>query len=57
MHKAHYPKGNVQRLYIKRKEGGRGFISIEEGAVDAVACFTTMSRIVKKGSSPQHGDH
>ena len=24
MHKAHYPKGNVQRLYIKRKEGGRG---------------------------------
>ena len=29
MHKAHHPKDSVHRLYISRKEGGRGLISIE----------------------------
>ena len=29
MHKAHHPKDSVHRLYISRKEGGRGPISIE----------------------------
>ena len=29
-HGATHPKSNVQRLYIKRKVGGRGLISIEE---------------------------
>ena len=30
MHKAHHPKDDVHRLYIKSKKGGRGLISIEE---------------------------
>ena len=30
MHKALHPKSNVDRLYISRKEGGRGLISIED---------------------------
>ena len=34
MHKALHPRDNVDRLYISRKEGGRGLASIE-GSVDA----------------------
>ena len=34
MHKAHHPKDDIQRLYIKRKEG---LISIEEFVEDAIA--------------------
>ena len=30
MHKALYPKSNVDRLYISRNEGGRGLISVED---------------------------
>ena len=37
LRKAHHPKDDVQRLYIKRKEGGRGLISIEECVEDATA--------------------
>ena len=29
MHSAMHPKSDVDRLYIKRKDGGRGLISIE----------------------------
>ena len=30
MHKALYPKDDVDRLYVPRKEGGRGLASIED---------------------------
>ena len=30
MHSAMHPKSDVDRLYIKRKDGGRGLISIEQ---------------------------
>ena len=30
MYGALHPKSNVERLYIPRKEGGRGLISIED---------------------------
>ena len=33
MHKALHPRDDVDRLYVSRKEGGRGLISIE-GSVD-----------------------
>jgi hypothetical protein len=29
MYKIHHPKTNIGRLYIKRSEGGRGFLEIE----------------------------
>ena len=35
MHKALHPKDDVYRLYVSRKEGGRGLASIE-GTVDAL---------------------
>ena len=34
MHKALHPRDDVDRLYIPRKEGGRGLASIED-SVDA----------------------
>ena len=34
MHKALHPRNDVDRLYISRKEGGRGLTSIED-SVDA----------------------
>ena len=34
MHKALHPRDDVHRLYVSRKEGGRGLASIED-SVDA----------------------
>ena len=34
MHKALHPRDDVDRLYVTRKEGGRGLVSIED-SVDA----------------------
>ena len=34
MHKALHPRDDVERLYVPRKEGGRGLTSIED-SVDA----------------------
>ena len=34
MHKASHPRDDVDRLYVSRKEGGRGLVSIED-SVDA----------------------
>ena len=30
---AHHPKANVDRLYMKRSKGGRGFISVEDSVL------------------------
>ena len=37
MDKAHHPKIDIHRFYIKIKEGGRGLISIKECVEDATA--------------------
>ena len=29
MHKVHHPKADIDRLYVKRKEGVRGLVQIE----------------------------
>ena len=34
MHKALHPRDDVDRLYVSKKEGGRGHVSIEDN-VDA----------------------
>ena len=36
MHKAFHPKDDVDRLYVGRKDAGRGLISIEECAENSV---------------------
>ena len=35
MHKALHPRDDVDRLYVSRREGGRGFASIED-SIDAL---------------------
>ena len=35
----HYSKSDVDRLYIPRKEGGRGLISIEDCVELAIRCL------------------
>ena len=35
MHKALHPRDDVERLYVSRKEGGRGLASIENSVDDA----------------------
>ena len=37
MHKLHHPKDDVHRLYIKRKEGGRGLSNTDECVEDTIA--------------------
>ena len=29
MYKMHHPKADIERLYVKRKQGGRGLVQIE----------------------------
>ena len=29
MYKVHHPKADIDRLYVKRKEGGRGLLQVE----------------------------
>ena len=36
MHRALHPKSNVDRIYLSRKEGGRGLISIEDTTRTAI---------------------
>ena len=37
MHKLHHTKDDVHRLYIKRKEGGRGLSNTDECVEDTIA--------------------
>ena len=36
MHNAHHPKSNVERIYIPRKEGGRGLLNVEDTVNTAI---------------------
>jgi hypothetical protein len=29
MYKMHHPKADIDRLYVKRKEGGRGLVQVQ----------------------------
>ena len=29
VYKVHHPKADIDRLYVKRKEGGRGLVQVE----------------------------
>ena len=36
MHKALHPRDDVDRLYVSRKEGGRGLASIEDSVDESI---------------------
>ena len=47
LHRAHHPQGDVDRLYVSRKKGGRGLMSIEEVVKreeNALSTFVDSSR-------------
>ena len=48
MHKALHPKSNVDRLYISRKESGRGLISIEDTTRTAILGLQKYSQESEK---------
>ena len=48
MHKALHPRDNIQSLYVSRKEGGRGFASIED-SIDATIQLEDDIKRTKKG--------
>ena len=49
MHKALHPRDDVDRLYVSRKEGGRGLASIED-TVD-----TSIQRLEHYMEKPERG--
>ena len=42
VHRAHHPQGDVDRLYVSRKQGGRGLQSIEEVVIREQNAMTTF---------------
>jgi hypothetical protein len=48
MYKMHHPKADIDRLYVKRKEVGRGLVQIEAGYKAEI--INVVSQIIKKPS-------
>ena len=44
MHKALHPRDDVDRLYVSRKEGGRGLTSIEDSVDASIQRFEDYTR-------------
>ena len=56
MHKALHPRDDVNRLYVSRKEGGRGLASIED-SVDASVQRLEDYREKHEGGQKQYWQH
>ena len=59
MHKALHPKSNVERLYLPRKEGGRGLISIEDATRTAILGLQkyiqeSEEKLISAARKPEH---
>ena len=54
MYKTHQPKADIDRLYVKRKEGGRGLVQIEAAykaeIINIAQYKLTLTQIIKKTS-------
>jgi hypothetical protein len=50
MYKMHHPKGDIDRLYVKRKEGGKGLVQVE------VAYKTEIINIAEYLNTKYKGD-
>ena len=47
----HHPKADTVRLYVKRKEGGRGVVQIEEAyKAEIIILQNILTQIIKKTS-------
>jgi len=54
LYKTHQPKADIDRLYVKRKEGGRGLVQIEAAykaeIINIAQYKLTLTQIIKKTS-------
>ena len=48
MYKMHHPKADIDRLYVKRKEGGRGLVQVEAAYKAEIILQNTLTQITKK---------
>jgi len=46
VYKMHHPKADIDRLYVKRKEGGRGLVQIEAAYKAEIILQNTLTRII-----------
>ena len=47
----HHPKADTDRLYVKRKEGGRGLVQVEAAyKAEIINIAVTLIQITKKTS-------
>ena len=51
MHGAFHRNSSVDRLYLKRKEGGRGLISVEDCVKEEKENFSSMCKVAMNGCS------
>jgi len=48
MYKVHHPKAETDRLYVKRKEGGRGLVQNEAAyKAEIIVLHNTLTHIIK----------
>ena len=48
MYKVHHPKADIDRLYVKRKEGGRGLVQSEATyKAEIIVLHNTLTHIIK----------
>ena len=52
MHKAFYPRDDIDRLYVSRKEGGKGLASIKDSVVFVAASHQTRLDTRSKARRP-----
>jgi len=50
MHKIHHPKADIDRLYVKRREGGRGLVQVEAAYKTEIILQNTLKQSTKKTS-------
>ena len=51
MYKMHHPKADIDRLYVKRKGGGRGLVKVEAAyKAKIIKLQNTLTQITKKTS-------
>ena len=57
MHKALLPRDDVDRLYVSRKEGGRGLASIDDSVDASIQLHRKTRRKTDYGHQKQYWQH
>ena len=52
LNRMHHPKANVNRMYIPRKEGGRGMINLEMTYKTTTIGLNSCFRVIRRQNAP-----